>query len=127
MKLKLLNVVVLCDDYEKMINWYKDTLELEITLEESEGYHYTELSSDGRCIVGLTPAKEMDHTPTKKRNNSTLLQLDVKGMPQFFEKVKKSEGSIIFGINKDEKYNFLYGSIADPEGNEIWVIEELDK
>jgi len=126
MEVRWLNVVVFCEDYEAQIRWYKDTFELKELSRESGPYNYVELGHDkDHVIVGLTPAKEMKHLPTKPRNNTTILQLKVKDMETLFEKVKANKGTIRFGIQKDEKYDFLYGSICDLEGNEIWAIEEL--
>jgi len=126
MEVRWLNVMVMCEDYEAQIQWYKDTFELKEILRESGAYNYVELGHDkDHVIVGLTPAKEIKHIPSKPRNNTTLLQLKVKDMETLFEKIKANKGKILFGIQKDEKYDFLYGSITDLEGNEIWVVEEL--
>lgn len=125
MEVKWLNVVVLCDDYKAQVEWYKNTFDLKVLMEETGAYSYTELGHDkNHVIVGLTPAKEMEHKPSSPRNNSTFLQLKVKDMEKLYENVKANKGKIIFGIKTEEKYNFKYGSIADLEGNEIWVIEE---
>lgn len=125
MEVKLLNVVVLCDDYESQVNWYKNTFELKELLKESDTYNYVELGQDEHVIVGLTPANEMEHIPAQPRNNSTLLQITVKDMEALYENVKAQGGKIIFGPSFQKKYNFKYGAIADLEGNQIWVIEEL--
>ncbi len=127
MEVRLLNVVVMCDDFEGQVNWYKNTFDLKELLKESGAYNYVELGHDNLVIVGLTPAKEMEHQPAKLRNNSTLLQITVKDMKTLFEKIKANGGKVKFGPSYQEKYNFKYGAIADLEGNEIWVIEELEE
>jgi len=127
MEVRLLNVVVLCDDYEAQVNWYKNTFDLKELLKETGAYNYVELGHDKHIIVGLTPAKEMEHTNSKPRNNSTLLQIKVKDMETLYQKVKANGGKVIFGPSHQDKYNFKYGAIADLEGNQIWVIEELSK
>lgn len=127
MEVRLLNVVVLCDDYEAQVNWYKNTFELIELLKESGEYSYVELGHKNHVIVGLTPAKEMEHTTTQPRNNSTLLQITVKDMETLYKKVNANGGKVIFGPSHQDKYNFKYGAIADLEGNQIWVIEELSE
>lgn len=126
MKIKLLNVVILCDDFEAQVDWYSNTFEIKELLKESSDYNYVELGHDKHVIVGLTPAKEMKHQPNKPRNNSALLQIGVKDIETLFEKVKANNGKVLFGPNLEEKSNFKYGAIADLEGNEIWVIEEMN-
>lgn len=127
MEVRLLNVVVLCDDFEAQIAWYKSTFNLKELLKESGAYNYVELGHNKHVIVGLTPAKEMKHQPAKARNNSTLLQITVKDMETLFKKVKTNNGKVLFGPSIEEKHNFKYGAITDLEGNEIWVIEEMEK
>jgi len=124
MEVRLLNVVILCDNFEAQVEWYKNTFDLKILLKESGAYNYVELGHNEHVIVGLTPAKEMKHQPSKPRNNSTLLQITVKDMETLFKKVVDNKGTVKFGPSVEEKYNFKYGAITDLEGNEIWVIEE---
>ena len=33
-------------------------------------------------------------------------------------------GSVVFGPSYDEEGEYWYGSIADPEGNEIWFVDQ---
>jgi len=127
MEVRLLNVVVLCDDFEAQVEWYKNVFELKELMNESGAYNYIELGHNQHVIVGLTPAKEMKHQPAKPRNNSTLLQITVKEMETLFKKVKANSGTVLFGPSLEEKHNFKYGAITDLEGNQIWVIEEMGK
>jgi len=124
MKVKFHNVIVFAENYESLINWYQKALGLTITMQNIGDYNYTELGFDSEIIVGITPATEMEHTPSAKRNNSTILQIATTDIEALFNKVKAENGKILFGINVEEKANFKYGGIADLEGNQIWVFEE---
>ena len=124
MKIKLLNVVVLAEDFHKQVGFYKNAFNLEIGLEESEEYHYCELNSGKQVVVGIAVASEMNHNnPAIPRNNTTLMQLEVSDIDETFNSVKEFGGKVVFGPSQEEKYNFRYGAVADPEGNQIWVVE----
>lgn len=123
MKLKLLNVVILADDYQKLVDWYINALGLELQEEWTEDYHYAELSYDKQLVVGITPATEMEHKLTHPRNNAMILQLVVSDIHAFYLRIKKHKGKVLFEVNFDKKEEFYYGAVADIEGNEIWVIQ----
>lgn len=122
MKTKLLNAVMTVNDYEGTIEWYQSIFDLDIIHQDSGAYHYTELGQNGQNIVGIAKADEMDHKPTNPKNNSCVLQVQVEDIEELYERVKKAQTEIRFGPSKEEKSNFAYGAISDPEGNEIWII-----
>lgn len=127
MKVAFLNVVVLAEDYKATIKFYQDAFGFnKIWLEENTTYNYIEIGTEEQLIIAITPAKEMKHTPTAARNNSTQLQLKVKDIKTVFEQVKKAGGTIKHGPFMDEKYKILCGAVADNEGNDIWIIEDKD-
>ena len=123
MKLRLLNVVIMAENYQKLVDWYINALGLELQQEWTEDYHYAELAYDKHLVVGITPASELKHQPTMPRNNATIIQLVVSDIKAFYERIKKYEGKVLFEINFDEKEQFYFGAVADIEGNEIWVIQ----
>ncbi len=123
MKTTLHNIVILAENYPALVEWYKKVFHLDVLLEEASSYHYTELGQDKKVIVGLTPAKEVEHTPTPKRNNSALLQVSTSDIAAVNQNVATYGGEVIFGPRKDEEYDFQYGAIRDIEGNEIWLVE----
>lgn len=120
--IKLVNTVILADDYDKLVLWYKKTLALDVTIVVSEGYHYTGLGLNGKEVIGIADAKEMDCKPSKPRNNNVFLQLYVKDIKSIFEKAKNNGGEAL-GPYFDEKDKFYFGTIKDVEGNAIWVVE----
>ena len=123
MKLKLLNVVILAENYQKLMDWYINALGLELQQEWTEDYHYAELAYDGHLVVGITPAKEMGMKPPQPRNNATMIQLVVSDIKAFMERIEKHGGTIVFGPEVDAKEGFSYGAVNDIEGNQIWVIQ----
>lgn len=126
MNVQLINTVLLAEDYEKLVQWYIDTLELEVKLKMEGDYHYTDLARDGKLIVGICPASEMDHAPTMPRNNSAILQVSVSDIDTLFRKVKENGGMDIFGPSVDKNEGFKFGGFKDPEGNMVWVMENFD-
>jgi len=103
-----------------------DTLELEVKLQVEKDYRYTDLAKDGKLIVGICPVSEMKHTPTIPRNNSAVLQISVSDIETLFKGVKENGGKDIFGPSVDKNEGFKYGGFQDPEGNMVWVMEDLD-
>lgn len=127
MKIKLHNVVVFAEEYEKLILWYQEVFGFEIIHQDTCKYHYTELGFKGQNIVGITPAKEMDHFPTTPRNNTSILQLEVTEIQNLFKIVIEKGGKILFGPSKEASHGFYYGGITDLEENQIWIFDENNK
>ena len=123
MKLKVRNTVLFAEDYSVLVEWYKRVFKLAILYENTKGYHYTELGIDGQIIVGISPAKEMDHSPNKPKNNSMVLQLEVDDLKSLLKLIENSGGEILFGPDLEKAENFLYAGAKDLEGNELWFIE----
>lgn len=126
MKTKLINTVIAAKKYQECIKWYKEAFLLDIIHQTEGEYSYTELGQNGLNIVGLTPAKEIDHIPTEPRNNSCILQVQVDDIYALYERIKLLGTDIRFGPSVEEGSKFVYGSISDPEGNEIWIISYMD-
>lgn len=122
MNISLTNTVILAEDYEKLVAWYKKTLELDVTISVSEGYHFTGLGLNGKEVIGIADAKEMDAKPSKPRNNNVFLQLYVLDIKAIFEKAKNNGGEAL-GPYFDDKDKFYFGTIKDVEGNAIWIVE----
>ena len=126
MDIKLINTVILAEDYAPLVDFYIKALELDVKLKHEEGYHYTDLAKDGQLIVGIAPATEMKHIPTKPRNNSAFLQISTDDIHTLFSRVKENGGSILFGPAVDKNEGFTFGGFTDPEGNHVWVMENFD-
>ena len=117
--------VIMAEDYKALVNWYQEVLGLEVKLRKDQDYHYTDLAHNGKLIVGLCPASEMGHLPTTPRNNSLALHILVSDIEALFEKVAASGGKVLHGPAVDKHEGFKFGNFADPEGNEVWVIENF--
>ena len=87
-----------------------------------EGEEYVELGTLSEVLFGFARAKEMGVKPSTPRNNTVIIQLSVSDINELFSKVKKTGGKILFGPSLSEE-GYLYGGLADIEGNQIWVIE----
>jgi predicted enzyme related to lactoylglutathione lyase len=122
MKVNLSNVVVLANDYQLLIKWYRDVFELDKMYDVSDEYHYTELGQNGNIIFGIARADEMGKKPVAEHNNFSYAQVAVGDIKLLMSNTEKAGGKVLFGPSEEE--NFYYGGISDPEGNEIWVIED---
>ena len=127
MKLRLMNAVVMAEDYEKLRDWYVDALDLELIGEWTEKYHYAELARDGRLVVGIASAEEMKVTPGDRKNATVVAQLNVDDARGFLARVKEKGGDVPFGPSWEEDEEFWFGGFADPEGNLVWVVEMPDQ
>lgn len=126
MDIKLINTVILAEDYGSLVEFYTTALELDVKLKHEEGYHFTDLAKNGQLIVGIAPASEMQHTPTSPRNNSAVLQISTDDIHRLFARVKEFGATALFGPSVDKNEGFTYGAFADPEGNHVWVMENFD-
>lgn len=124
MRVRLLNTVLLASDFEKLVNWYKKTLGLEIGHSVSDDYHYAELTRESEFVIAVADAKEMGVNPDTTRNNTAIPQLAVSDVNAVLNNVAVNGGKILFGPSYDEKGKFHYGGFKDTEGNQIWVAED---
>ncbi|MCW3984822.1 MAG: hypothetical protein NWE91_00175 [Candidatus Bathyarchaeota archaeon] len=124
MKINLLNPMILAENYEELAEWYEKTFDLAIKTRVEEGEEYMELGAPSKILFGFARAKEMGVKPSTPRNNTVIIQLSVNDINELFDKVKKAGGKILFGPSIDEEEGYLYGGLADIEGNQIWVIEK---
>lgn len=124
MKINLLNPMILAENYEELAEWYEKTFDLAIKTRVEEGEEYMELGTPSKILFGFARAKEMGVKPSTPRNNTVIIQLSVNDINELFDKVKKAGGKILFGPSIDEEEGYLYGGLADIEGNQIWVIEK---
>ena len=123
MDISLLNAVILAHDYNKLVEWYKKTFDLEIGTSVKDEYHYTELRKSDKFVIAIGDAKEMGVTPSEPRNNTMIAQLSVSDITSAFEEIRKNGGKILFGPSYDEKWKFHYGGFDDIEGNQLWVVQ----
>ena len=126
MKTQPITTILLAENYEKLVDWYQKALDLEIKLQVSKDYHYTDLAQGGKLIVGICPAKEMGVTLQSPRNNSMILHVSVSdNIEALFKKVEELGGTVTSGPSVDRNEGFRFGSFEDPEGNPVWVIENF--
>ncbi|MHC4469818.1 MAG: VOC family protein [Planctomycetota bacterium] len=123
MELRLLNVVVMAEDYEGLRDWYVEALDLTVKGEWTEKYHYAELVSAGRFVVGIASAKEMNVTPGDRKSFTVTGQL-VDDDVRVLARMKGKGGDVPFGPSFDEDGQFWFGGFGDLEGNPWWVVEE---
>ena len=126
MKLQLMNAVVMAEDYAKLRDWYVEALDLEVQEEWTENYHYAELVRDGRLVIGIADAKEMNVEPGERKRQAVVAQFKVDDVKAFLAKVKEAGGDVPFGPSHDQVEDFWFGGFTDIEGNPSWVVEMPD-
>ena len=124
MKVDLLNPMILAENCVGLVEWYVKTFDLTVMKKVEEGDGYTELGQSSGVIFGFATAKEMGVKPSPPRSNTVIVQLSVSNISELFDRVRKTGGRILFGPSSNEKEGYVYGGLADVEGNQIWVIEK---
>jgi len=123
MRLQLMNAVVQAEDYEGLKNWYMQALDLELSEEWTEKFHYAELVRDGRLVFGIADAREMGIEPGDRKRATVMPQLNVDDVKAFLAQVKERGGTVPFGPSYDEDLDLWFGGFADIEGNPVWVVQ----
>ena len=124
MKIRPREPVILAEDFGALMNWYREVLGFGVAQLIEDAYHYVRLETPGGVKLAIASAKEMGVTPSDRRNNSLVLQVEVDDVKAFFEHVQSSGGSVTGGPQYDKEGDFWFGGIADPEGNPCWVVDK---
>ena len=124
MELHPRETVVLAEDFKAMVDWYRDVLGFEIDGLFEEDYRYCNLRNENGIRLGIGDAKEAGVEPEDRRNNTVVLQFQVRDVRGFLEYVSGKGGTVTLGPAFDEKGGFWYGRFTDREGNPFWVVDE---
>ncbi len=116
--------VIFAEDYDTMVAWYRDVLNLNVKSEASDDYHYTHFINDHGINLGIASASEMGINATEKDSNSVRIQFAVEDVKAFFMHIESHGGSVSLGPSFDKKGQFWFGGFNDPEGNPFWVVDK---
>jgi predicted enzyme related to lactoylglutathione lyase len=116
--------VILAEDFQALVEWYKNVLRFKVMRLVEEDYHYCNLENENGIRLGIADAKEMGVKPGDRKNNTIVLQLQVADVKSFFEHLSEHGGVITFGPSLDKNDGFWYGGFSDLEGNPFWVVDE---
>jgi len=122
MEARLLCVVVLAKNYDRLIRWYRKTFRMKTRMVVTEGFDWTELERPG-LRIGFAPAKQQGVKLGRRRSNAVVIHLTTPNVRGLFKRVKRAGGGVRFGPSYDPKGKYWCGSFTDIEGNEIWVID----
>jgi len=123
MELRPREIVILAEDYETLVAWYRDVLGFKVIQEFTEGYHYCNLETESGIRIGIAPAQDVDVQPSNRASNTTLLQVEVDDVKALFKHLQDFGGTVTFGPTFDENGGFWFGGFEDLEGNPIWVVD----
>ena len=121
--------VVLADDFDALVTWYRDALGLAVVQRIEEPFHYAILEGapDSRTgsgfRVGIAAAAEMGVSARTGAPGTVALQCEVDDLPAWFEALRTRGVEITGGPSHDAAGGFWFGSLADGEGNAIWVVD----
>ena len=124
MKLAPRETVIMAEDYDKVVAWYRDVLGMKVVAEHTDGYHYTNLENDAGLKIGIAVASEMEVQPGDRTKNTVILQFAVPDVKALFEHLTSNGIKTTFGPSFAEKGQFWYGAFPDVEGNPCWVVDE---
>lgn len=114
--------VILADDFDALVSWYRDVLGFDVKARYATPT-YANLETESGIRIGIAPAKDVDVTPGDRKNNTVVQQVEVVDVGAFVDHVRANGGTCIYGPHKDPS-GFEFGAVADPEGNQIWVVDE---
>ena len=126
MDIKILprETVIIAKNYQSLIDWYINNLNFKLVYNNLD-IKYCSLKTDSGIEIGIADMDSSCNKNYAKRiQNTVILQIATNDLEILFNKIKNNGGSILFGPSYDEEDKYWYGSIADNEGNEIWVIDE---
>jgi predicted enzyme related to lactoylglutathione lyase len=116
--------VILAADFAALTHWYRDLLGFRVTQLFTGEMHYANLETDSGIKIGIAPAAEVGITLQARVHNAVVLQIEVDDLPAFFSILGKQEVTIVHGPSFNQEDGFWFGTIADPEGNQIWVVDK---
>ena len=126
MDIKILprEIVLVAKNHQSLIDWYIDNLNFKIVYNNLD-IKYCSLETDSGIKIGIADMGSLGYESYSKRiMNTVILQIATNDLQKLFKKIKNNGGSILFSPSYDDGDKYWYGSVADIEGNEIWVIDE---
>lgn len=115
--------VLMAEDSQALVTWYRDVLGFEVVADHEDEYHYFNLETPSGIKIGIANAEEMGVKLSDRTSNTVLLQFEVDDVKALFEVVEAKGGRAMFGPSFDEKGGFWYGGFTDLEGNPCWVVD----
>ncbi|MBD3161999.1 MAG: hypothetical protein GF346_06880 [Candidatus Eisenbacteria bacterium] len=115
--------VILANDFQALVAWYRDVLGFRVVKRFEEEFHYCNLETATGIKLGIGVAKEMGVAPEDRSKNTVILQFQVDDVKEFFVHLERNGGVVTFGPSFDKKDEFWYGGFSDPEGNPCWVVD----
>jgi len=114
--------VILADDFDRLVDWYRDVLGFRVRRRFEDGMHYANLETDSGIEVGIGLASEMQVTPVDRSSNTVLLQFEAEDVQGLLDRIAEGGGTVQFGPSFNAEDEFWFGAFADPEGNPCWVV-----
>lgn len=122
-KLYPCEAVILAEDFDALVAWYRDVLGFELIKRFEGEYHYANLETATGIKLGIAKASEMKVTPADRSQNTVILQYRAEDVSALLERVSQRGGAVQFGPSFNEKDQFWYGAFSDLEGNRSWVVD----
>jgi predicted enzyme related to lactoylglutathione lyase len=122
-KLNPRETVILADDFDTLVAWYRDVLGFRVSKLFEDGPHYANLETVSGIRIGIGVAGEMQVEPGDRATNTVLMQFEVDDVASLLSHVAACGGRVEHGPTFSEADGFWFGAFADPEGNPCWVVD----
>ena len=77
MEIRPRETVILADDVETLVAWYRDVLGFKDVQLFEDGYHYAYMETASGIKIGIGSAEEMGVVPVDRSKNTAILQVEV--------------------------------------------------
>jgi predicted enzyme related to lactoylglutathione lyase len=115
--------VILAEDFDVLVAWYRDVLGFEVAQLFEDGMHYANLNTASGIRIGIGLAAEVQVEPRDRGANTVVLQFEVDDVAALLSHVGSHGGMVQHGPTFNQEEGFWFGAFADPEGNPIWVVD----
>ena len=115
--------VILAEDFDVLVAWYRDVLGFEVVQLFEDGMHYANLKTASGIRIGIGLAGEVQVEPRDRAANTVVLQFEVDDVPELLIHIGNHGGVVQHGPTFNKEEGFWFGAFADPEGNPIWLVD----
>ena len=99
--------VILPEDFQALVDWYKSVLGFRATRLFEGKYHYCNLESESGIRLGIAVGKEMGVSPGDRKSNTIILQFQVPDVRGFLTPPFRATGICVHSSTPARAANML--------------------
>ena len=123
MEIRPREIVILADDFDLLVAWYRDVLGFEVVRFFNDAFQFANLETSTGIRLGIGSAAEAGVVPGDRQHNTVVLQIEVDDVGGLLDHLEQNGATITGGPSFDKQLKFWFGSFSDPEGNPVWVVD----